>query len=168
METKNFYLLLDSSVLFNDVFSNILFSLPASLKKNWEIIVPQAVLDEIGSKADYHLLQNFSKVQTSQAKRKRKQIVKAIKIWPKLVKKLKYGDWVLRENYKRGIQTRLRIEAQKNDLRLSGADLRILATAVFLRKNGGGAPRNIILLTLDKELAILARKEGIKVPDLLV
>jgi predicted ribonuclease YlaK len=164
---KKFYLLLDSSVLFNDMFASILFSLPASLKKDWEIVVPQAVVDEIGSRADYHLLQNFSKTQTSQAKKRKKQIIKAIKIWPKLVKKLKYGDWIIKENYQRGIQNYVRIEAQKNNLHLSGADLRILSTALYLRRNGGGVPRNIILLTLDKELTILAKREGIKVPDFL-
>ncbi len=165
MESKKI-LLLDSSVLFNDVLSNVLFSLPNL--KEWDIIVPQAVFDEISSKADYHLLKNFGETQTSQAKRKKRQIIKAIKIWPKLVRKLKRGEWSLRENYKRGIQTHLSIEARKNDLHLSEADLRILSTAISLRRNGGGIPRNIILLTLDKELAILARKEGIKVPDLFV
>ena len=164
METKKFFLLLDSSVLFNNVLSNVLFSL--NLNDFGGIVVPRAVFDEIRSKSDCHLLENFSETQTSQAKKRENKLLKAIKIWSKLVKKVRRGDWVLRENYKGGIQNHVKIEARKNNLHLSGADLRILSTALYLKGNGG-TTRDIILLTLDKELAILARKEGVKVPDFL-
>ncbi|HON21659.1 MAG: hypothetical protein GX873_00225 [Parcubacteria group bacterium] len=67
MEKKEF---LFSGVLFNNALSNALFFI--NLNCLGEIVIPQAVFDEIDSKADYHLLSNFGETQTSQAKRKKR------------------------------------------------------------------------------------------------
>jgi rRNA maturation endonuclease Nob1 len=132
-------------------------------KIEWvRVVVPRAVYIEIRERANLELLKKLkNQPQNCNLKQQEKTIILAMKTWPKLREKIQKREWLIIKVKNAGLITDLRREARIARLEsISNTDLKVLAVAVILRDEGS----KVKLLTLDRELAILARRMGIRVP----
>ena len=132
-------------------------------KIEWvRVVVPRAVYIEIRERANLDLLKKLkNQPQNCNLKQQEKTIILAMKTWPKLREKIQKREWLIIKVKNAGLITDLRREARIARLEsISNTDLKVLAVAVILRDEGS----KVKLLTLDRELAILARRMGIRVP----
>ncbi len=127
-----------------------------------QIVIPRAVYVEIRERANLELLKKLkNQPQNCDLKQKQKTIALALKAWPKLREKVQKREWMVIRVKHAELIKHLRREAQKARLEsISNTDLKVLAVAVILRDEGS----KVKLLTLDRELTILARRMGIRVP----
>ena len=132
-------------------------------KIEWvRVVVPRAVYIEIRERANLDLLKKLkNQPQNCNLKQQEKTIILAMKTWSKLREKIQKREWLIIKVKNAGLITDLRREARIARLEsISNTDLKVLAVAVILRDEGS----KVKLLTLDRELAILARRMGIRVP----
>lgn len=132
-------------------------------ENNVQIIVPRAVVEELKYRADLEYLKRLrTKPQNGQVKKLEKTIALALKRWPQIEKKIRSGEWKVAGSYRKRIVPKLIIEAENMGLRnISITDIRVLATALALQN---GADNRVKLLSLDRSLAILAKKMNVNVP----
>ena len=132
-------------------------------KIEWvRVVVPRAVYIEIRERANLELLKKLkNQPQNSELKKQEKTIVLALKSWPKLKEKVQRQEWMVMKSKNNDVLKELRWKARQAQLNsISNTDLKVLAVAISLRNKGS----KVKLLTLDRELAILARRMGIRVP----
>ena len=127
-----------------------------------QVVIPRAVYVEIRERANLELLKKLkNQPQNCNLKQQEKTIILAMKTWPKLREKIQKREWLIIKVKNAGLITDLRTEARIARLEsISNTDLKVLAVAVVLRDEGS----KVKLLTLDRELVILARRMGIRVP----
>ncbi|MDD3614129.1 MAG: PIN domain-containing protein [Candidatus Pacebacteria bacterium] len=125
------------------------------------VVIPRAVYVEIRERANLELLKKLkNQPQTCELKQQEKTVALALKVWPKLREKIRQGEWLVQRANERMLKD-LRWEARRAQLNsISNTDLRVLAVAIIFRNRGS----KVKFLTLDRELAILARRMGIRVP----
>jgi len=126
------------------------------------VVIPRAVYVEIRERANLELLKKLkNQPQTCELKQQEKTVALALKVWPKLREKVQTREWLVQKANNKRMLKELRWEARRAQLNsVSNADLKILSVAVMLKNEGS----KVKLLTLDRELAILARRMGIRVP----
>ncbi len=132
-------------------------------KIEWvRVVVPRAVYIEIRERANLELLKQLkNQPQNSELKKQEKTIVLALKSWPKLKEKVQRQEWMVMKSKNNDVLKELRWKARQAQLNsISNTDLKVLAVAISLRNKGS----KVKLLTLDRELVILARRMGIRVP----
>ncbi len=127
-----------------------------------QIVIPRAVYVEIRERANLELLKKLkNQPQNCDLKQKQKTIALALKAWPKLREKVQKREWMVMKSKNNDVLKELRWKARQAQLNsISNTDSRVLAVAISLRNKGS----KVKLLTLDRELAILARRMGIRVP----
>ena len=130
-----------------------------------QVIIPRSVIEEIKEQADLEKLKRLkNKPQNGEIKKREKTIALALKQWPKLEQKVRNGEWLVKGSFGKRLVPQLLAEAQKMKLFSLGiVDIRVVATALALKN---GTRELVTLLSLDKEVRILAKKVGINVPPL--
>lgn len=146
------------------VDTNVIFGcfkfLESLSKKGVEIIIPQIVFEEArfyGGKGALDKLKKLKNNNSYESRKEQGKFRRGLKFFPKLEKEINNGIWKVKECEEHFF------ESLKEMINLSKSDIKVLATCLTV-KSGEQQDEEVMLLTFDKKMMLMAEKLGINLP----